>query len=124
MLQSEQSPNDFLTEEESLAVDQTLMPAKDKFSTRVAIYSLRVLQSMETSSTDPHAIIDWLTEHQPSTFEVTPGLEPDPAFNRFFAQLVLSALNPLNRISAQLNKPIVELTPAEIIAWFEQNVRL
>ncbi|NET09475.1 MAG: hypothetical protein F6K09_07570 [Merismopedia sp. SIO2A8] len=141
------SPNNFLTEEESIAVDQTLMPAKDKFSTRVAIYSLRVLQSMATQQSVPQptqelgdrkperedgtvgaiapdAIIEWLAQHQPPTFQTTPGLETDPAFNQFFAQLVLSALKPLNQISAQLNKPITDLTPPEIIAWFEQNVQL
>lgn len=122
------SPNDFLTEEESLAVDQSLLSAKEKFSTRVAIYSLRVLQTMATESKDisqitPSEVSSWLTANSPSN-ESVPGLEPDPAFSQFFTQIVLSAIKPLNQMAAETGKPLEELHCTNVIAWFEKEAKV
>ncbi|MBD2090459.1 hypothetical protein H6F67_11390 [Microcoleus sp. FACHB-1515] len=43
-------PADFLTAEESAAVDRALLITRDKFLTRVAIYSLRSLRQIAETS--------------------------------------------------------------------------
>lgn len=123
------SPNDFLTEDESLAVDQSLLSAKEKFSTRVAIYSLRVLQTMaseskEISQITPSELSSWLTTQQEPSNEATPGLEPDPAFSQFFTQIVLSAIKPLNQMATETGKPLEELHCNDVIAWFEKEAKV
>lgn len=149
-----QSPNDFLSYEESMAVDQSLLSAKEKFSTRVAIYSLRVLQTMVKEQSiagqstaekatagqatadaaaaiqniTPPKLSQWLTTHQDTLQNALPeapaGLEPDPAFNQFFTQIVLSSLRPLKQIAAETNISLVELQSNDVIAWFEKEARV
>ncbi|NEQ98161.1 MAG: hypothetical protein F6K30_15825 [Cyanothece sp. SIO2G6] len=126
MLDSNFSPNAFLTEAESLAVDQALLSAKEKFSTRVALYSLRVLQAIAPNQNDitaiaPEQILDWLTHHQS---EMPAGLQPDPAFQQFFSQLVLSSLRPLAQIAMEQQKSVGELRSVDVIAWFEQQAKI
>ena len=130
MLDSNASPDNLLTEDESIAVDQALISAKEKFSARVAIYSLRVLKTMadeqggDISAIAPPQILAWLAQNQPTAAEAQPGLEPDPSFSQFFAQLVLSSLKPLTQISTELEKPLYDLLPLDIIAWFEKEARI
>ena len=123
------SPNDFLTEDESLAVDQSLLSAKEKFSTRVAIYSLRVLQTMASESKDIHSLTpadlsEWLATQQSPPQEATPGLEPDPAFSQFFTQIVLSSIKPLKQMATEAQKPLESLAFDEVIAWFEKEAKI
>ena len=123
------SPNDFLTEKESLAVDQSLLSAKEKFSTRVAIYSLRVLQTMaseakEISSIQPSELAVWLATQQGPSSEAAPGMEPDPAFSQFFTQIVLSAIKPLKQMATEKGQPLEELGCDDVIAWFEKEARV
>ena len=123
------SPNDFLTEDESLAVDQSLLSAKEKFSTRVAIYSLRVLQTMASEAKDinsltPSEVSAWLATQQGPSNEATPGLEPDPAFSQFFTQIVLSSIKPLKQMATEAQKPLESLQFDEVIAWFEKEAKI
>ncbi|MEM9218915.1 MAG: hypothetical protein AAGD25_31840 [Cyanobacteria bacterium P01_F01_bin.150] len=123
------SPNDFLTEDESLAVDQSLLSAKEKFSTRVAIYSLRVLKKMTSESKDisaltPSDISEWLMTQQETGTNIIPGLEPDPAFGQFFTQIVLSSMKPLKQMAAESQKSLDELQCDEVIAWFEKEAKV
>ena len=123
------SPNNFLTEDESLAVDQSLLSAKEKFSTRVAIYSLRVLQTMASEAKDIHTLTSsdvsaWLATQQVSRDKATPGLEPDPAFGQFFTQLVLSSIKPLKQMATEVQKPLEKLQCDEVIAWFEKEAKI
>lgn len=123
------SPNDFLTEAESLAVDQSLLSAKEKFSTRVALYSLRVLQTMASQSKDIHTLTapdlsEWLATQQDTNLDVTPGLEPDPAFSQFFTQIVMSSIKPLKQMALETQKSLEDLQCDEVIAWFEKEAKI
>jgi len=115
----------FLTEAESLEVDQALLSSKDKFSTRVAIYSLRVLQAMapdhggRLEAMAPEQITRWLEQHQSNAAELMPGLDQDAGFSQFFSQLVLSSQKPLTQAAEAAGKSIDELRVPDIIAWFE-----
>lgn len=128
------SPDNFLTETESAAVDQALLSSKEKFSARVAIYSLRILQSMSLSNTHDNAstdmdvsaiapaqIVDWLAQNQPTMPE---GLQIDPSFLQFFSQLVISSLKPLKQVALGQNKSISALDFGDVIAWFEQQAKV
>lgn len=126
MLDSNFSPNTFLTEAESFAVDRALLSAQEKFSTRVALYSLRVLQTIAPDQNDitaiaPDQLLDWLRQHQS---EMPEELQPDPSFQQFFSQLVLSSLKPLAQVATEGNKSVGELQPADVIAWFEQQAKI
>jgi len=126
MLDSNFPPSAFLTEAESLAVDQALLSAQEKFSTRVAIYSLGVLQAIAPDQANleaiaPDRILNWLSQHQS---EMPAELQPDPSFQQFFSQLVLSSLKPLAQIATETEKSVGELQFADVIAWFERQAQI
>lgn len=113
---------EFLTPEECAAVDQALLSSRDKFSTRVAIYSLRSLKQIAQDTSQPieqiatAEVAEWVRQDRTSQA----GLEIDAGFIRFFTQLVLSSLKPLRQLAEQEQVAIAELQPEQIIAWFEQ----
>lgn len=121
-----QAPEQFLTPEESAEVDRAMLTARDRFSARVAIYSLRALrqvgqqQEMAIALLQPDTIADWV--------EQDPTLQPeqgfDSNFKRFFSRLVLSSLKPLKQIALENNLTIETLTPAQVITWFEKEAKL
>jgi hypothetical protein len=116
---------DFLTVEESTAVDQALMTSREKFSTRVAVYSLRLLKQL--------AAAEGVSIEQMTPEQITAGLakdssiqsqaEKNPSFLNFFQQLVLSSLKPLTQVARSQNRAIAELTVADLITWFEQEAK-
>ncbi len=116
---------DLLTPEESAQVEQALLTNKDKFSTRVAIYSLRSLKeiSQETGTPieaiPPETIADWVQRDRPMPNE----LDTDDSFLQFFTQLVRSSLNPLHQIAQEHQLAIADLAPSQIIQWFEQQAK-
>jgi type II secretory pathway component PulK len=116
---------DFLTPEESAEVDGALMTARDRFSTRVALYSLRSLKQIAQEAgvaiadLSPNQIEDWIYQD--------PSLQPengfDSGFKGFFTQLVMSSLKPLRQISEATGQPIEELTLSQVVKWFEQEAK-
>jgi hypothetical protein len=121
-----QSPQmEFLTPEESAEVDKALMTARDRFSTRVALYSLRSLKQIAHAAgvaiadLSPSQIEDWIYQD--------PSLQPengfDSGFKGFFTQLVMSSLKPLRQIAAATNQPIEELTLTQVVDWFETEAK-
>jgi hypothetical protein len=131
MLSNGSQDYNFLTVEESAAVDQALLSSREKFSARVAIYSLRVLKQIAQQEKRAIAqisqaqLIEWI--HQDKNLEAASiqGLDArDPSFTSFFAQLVLSALKPLNQISAEANTPLEEITPTQVLTWFEKEAKI
>jgi hypothetical protein len=120
-----QEPMQFLTPEESAEVDQALLTSRDKFLTRVAIYSLRSLKQLSQQSNLPvenitaQQIADWIENDENLRREA----EANQSFGPFFTQLVLSSLKPLRQVAESEGKAIADLTPSQVIAWFEQEAK-
>ncbi|NJN56888.1 MAG: hypothetical protein HC879_05020 [Leptolyngbyaceae cyanobacterium SL_5_9] len=120
-----QEPMQFLTPEESAAVDQALLTSRDKFLTRVAIYSLRSLKQLSQQTglaienITAQQIADWIKNDESLRREA----EANQSFGPFFTQLVLSSLKPLKQIAESEGGAIADLTPSQVIAWFEQEAK-
>jgi hypothetical protein len=120
-----QEPMQFLTPEESTEVDQALLTSRDKFLTRVAIYSLRSLKQLSQQSglaiedITAQQISDWIENDESLRREA----EANQSFGPFFTQLVLSSLKPLRQVADSEGKAIADLTPSQVIAWFEQEAK-
>lgn len=117
-------PNpEFLTPEECIEVDKALLTSKDKFSARVAIYSLRSLKQIAQTSgqaisdLQPMQIEDWIYQDE----SLQGGI--DNEFKKFFSKLVIASINPLNQIAAANGSPIESLTVPQVVAWFEAKAK-
>lgn len=123
------SPSDFLTVEESMAVDQALMTASERFSTRAAIYSLRVLKQIAhhngitIAQVSDGQVADWVNQEPISAQAEAQGLDTDGSFTPFFVQLVLSSRKPLNHAAQESDIPVEALTLEQIIRWFEAQAK-
>lgn len=121
-----QSPDQFLTFEEVAKVDGALMTAREKFSARVALYALRSLKQIAQqhgvgiTNLEPQQIADWVADDPMlSTDEGS-----DERFKRFFAQMVISSLKPLQQIATETGGAIEELTVPQVVAWFEKESKI
>ncbi|MGB3491290.1 MAG: hypothetical protein WBA57_01080 [Elainellaceae cyanobacterium] len=129
MFQSSAASDNFLTEEEAVSVDAALLTSRDKFVTRVAIYSLRVLkqiaqqEQMAIAQISPQQIESWVQQDETLIQNPTPGLETDEGFIQFFSRLVLSSLKPLNQVSAEAGVSLEQVSPDHVIRWFEQQAK-
>ncbi|MGB3615030.1 MAG: hypothetical protein WBA10_14650 [Elainellaceae cyanobacterium] len=123
------SPSDFLTIEESMAVDQALMTASERFSTRAAIYSLRVLKQIARHEGIPvgqvsdRQVADWVTQEPISAQAQAQGLDSGDSFTSFFVQLVLSSRKPLSYVAEANGAAIETLTLDQVIHWFEAQAK-
>jgi len=116
-------PNQFLTHDEAVLVDAALLTSQEKFTTRVAIYSLRTLkriaeesgEAIATLSTD--RILAWIEQDVTEQQETAINTE----FTQFFARLVVSSLNPLRQASAETGTTLETLSLHQVIAWFEHQ---
>jgi hypothetical protein len=119
---------DFLTTFEGVEeVDKALLTTKDKFLARVALYSLRSLKKIAQESgqaiedISPQQVLAWVEQDESIPLEV----EDKESFQMFFTQLVMSSLKPLQRIAAdEESETIANLTPAQVITWFEKDAKL
>lgn len=117
-------PNpEFLTPEECIEVDKALLTSRDKFSARVAIYSLRSLKQIAQESgqaiaeLQPTQIEDWVYQ-DPS---LQTGL--DNEFKKFFSQLVIASFKPLMQIASMNETMIEQLTIPQVVSWFEAKAK-
>ena len=121
----------FLTPDECALVDQALLTAHDKFTTRVAIYALRSLKAIAQqeqiaiADLQPHQIEDWVYQDS-SLADPSEDSSLDPVttasnrqFRLFFSRLVISSLTPLHQIAAADDRAIDDLTVPDLITWFE-----
>lgn len=114
---------EFLTQEEAIKVDASLLSSKEKFSTRLAIYALRCLKQIATEDSitvaeiTPERITAWIKQDQ----NIQQQVEIDASFESFFTRLVVSSLKPLKQISLEQEIPVEALTVAQVIAWFEKD---
>lgn len=116
-----------LTVEESQRVDMARLPSRDKFSVRVALYGLRLLQQVAQEAgvpleqLQPAQIQDWLSRDATAKALVeAQNMEIDPQFQAFWAQLLWSALKPLQRTALDLEVAIEDLTAIQVIQQFEK----
>ena len=127
-----------LTPEESLQIDSSLMTSQERFSTRVAVYALRVLKQMaaETPSSDPEGGLDpdrlcspqeirhWLQHSAASRALLSESnLDWDEPFLDFWTQLIDSAQRSLQIISQKRSLPLNDLTFAQVVEWFEAQAK-
>ena len=114
---------EFLTQEEAIKVDASLLSSKEKFSTRLAIYALRCLKQIATednitvSEITAERITSWIHQDQ----KIQQQVEIDASFESFFTRLVVSSLKPLKQISQEQEISVEALTVAQVIAWFEKD---
>jgi len=117
-------PNtEFLTPEECAEVDKALLTSRDKFMTRVAIYSLRSLKQIAQQS--GQAIADLQNSQIAEWVANDPSLQQgiDQNFKGFFTQLTIAALKPLNQSAAESGVTIEDLTVPQVVSWFEQEAK-
>ncbi|MBW4657664.1 MAG: hypothetical protein KME15_03245 [Drouetiella hepatica Uher 2000/2452] len=120
------TPPEFLTFEEVAEVDRALMTSREKFSARVALYSLRSLKliaqkyGVAIADLDSQQIADWVAADP--TFQANPAF--DEGFKGFFTQLVISSFKPLKQIALTESGAIEDLTVPQVINWFEQEAKL
>jgi hypothetical protein len=135
MFGQSQESSHFLTPEEAAKVDAALLSSRDKFTARVAIYSLRVLKqiSAETHTAiaqiSPKEIAQWVAHDESVKASSIPGAEADlgegmdDQFQVFFSKLVASSLRPLHQISEETEISLENLSITQVIQWFEQKAK-
>lgn len=116
---------EFLTLDECAEVDKALLTAQDKFTARVAIYSLRSLKQIAEQL--GVSIVDLTSDQIAGWVVQDPSLQPeygfDDSFRRFFSQLVISSLNPLKQIAREADVAIEDLQVLQVVSWFEREAK-
>ncbi len=116
-------PEQLLTPEECAQVDQTLLPYRDRFAIRVAIYALRCLQQIgqETglaiASLQSEQIANWVKQDQ----RVQQSEAGKPGFADWYTEILISSFSPLQQAAESANVQIEDLTIQQIIGWFERK---
>lgn len=112
-----------------MAVDQAMMTASERFSTRAAIYSLRVLkqiaeqQGVTVAQVSDRQVTDWVTQEAVSAQAEAQGLDTGGSFTPFFVQLVLSSRQPLMQAASASGVAVQDLTLEQVIQWFEAKAK-
>lgn len=118
-----QTTPEFLTQDECLEIDQSMLPARDRFSARVAVYAMRSLK--QVSAEQGVAIEDLNAQQVGQWINRDPNLSEDKGFDGnfkgFFLQLVMASLRPLRAMSQAYDTPIESLTIPQVVAWFKQE---
>ncbi len=116
-------PSQFLTHDEALLVDAALLTAQEKFTARVALYSLRTLKQIaKETGIAIHQLTDepiqaWIAQDLATQQQA----DSDAEFTRFFTRLVMSSLKPLQQTSEQTGTALDALSVQQVISWFEQT---
>ncbi len=125
-----QPAHDFLTPEEASEVESALLSSRDKFTARVAIYSLRVLkriaqeQHVAIATITQEQIIDWVNRDDQLQAGIPSELETnDESFKHFFSKLVGSSLKPLHQISQETGVDLDHLAVTQVVQWFEKEAK-
>ncbi|NES08207.1 MAG: hypothetical protein F6K22_38820 [Okeania sp. SIO2F4] len=121
-----QQSMEFLTPEESAQVDGALLTSKDKFSTRLAIYSLRCLRQIaaETGLTPEEIPAEQVKIWIKNDENLKPNLDIDANFENFFTRLVMASLSPLKQVAQESAVPLQHLTVPEVVKWFEKKGKI
>jgi hypothetical protein len=125
MLNLPESLDQFLSADECAQIDRTLLPTRDRFSIRIAVYSWRYLQRVREgvgiaiADLTPEQISDWI--RQDAALQTSAAT--DESLTELLDRLVISSLGPLQKIAQQENTVIERLTLPQIINWFEAQVK-
>ncbi|NEP78666.1 MAG: hypothetical protein F6K39_11035 [Okeania sp. SIO3B3] len=121
-----QQSMEFLTAEESAQVDGALLTSKDKFSTRLAIYSLRCLRQIaqETGLAPEEIPSEQITTWIQKDENIKEHLDVDANFESFFTRLVISSLRPLKQVSQEFGVPLQDLTVQQVVKWYEKEGKI
>ena len=122
-MDAESATPEFLTQEECLEIDKSMLPARDRFSARVAVYAMRSLK--QVSAEEGVAIENLNAQQIGSWISQDPNLTAekgfDGSFKGFFLQLVIASLRPLRAMSTEFDTPIESLTIPQVVAWFKKE---
>jgi hypothetical protein len=116
----------FLTLEECAEVDAALLSSPEKFSTRLAIYALRLLKEIAQKTglsvveVTNKQIAEWIEQDE----SIKQQIEIDASFESFFTNLVISSVRPLQQISLETGEEIEALTVKQLVAWFEKDGKI
>ncbi|TAG61183.1 MAG: hypothetical protein EAZ28_04940 [Oscillatoriales cyanobacterium] len=117
---------DFLKPEECAEVDMALLSSKEKFSTRLAIYGLRVLKQIAGETGLPvtevsnQQVMDWIKNDD----SIKQSIQVDASFENFFTNLVIASLRPLRQIAVESGGAIEQLTVKQVVAWFVKDGKI
>ena len=120
------NPDQLLTPEESARVDGTAMNNKEKFSTRIAIYSLRVLKKIAAdkgiaaSEVSTEALHEFLEKDEMSQLEGK-GFALDDSFKAFWSNIISSSAKQLEQVAGANQIDLGSVTAEQTIAWFESK---
>ncbi len=114
-----------LTNSECLAIDQTLLPTRDRFSIRIAVYAQRYLKQVSEglgvaiADLTPEQITAWLCQDE----QMQASEHLDASFVDWFSNLLVTSLTPLGKI-AQVNLISIEqVTFDQIVDWFQAQAK-
>ncbi|OCQ91738.1 hypothetical protein BCD67_09610 [Oscillatoriales cyanobacterium USR001] len=116
----------FLTAEECAEIDAALLSSQEKFSTRLAIYALRLLKKIAQETglsvieVTNQQVADWIQQDE----SIKQQIDVDASFESFFTNLVISSLRPLQQISLETGREIEALTVKQVVAWFEKDGKI
>ncbi|MCH2050482.1 MAG: hypothetical protein MK289_18980 [Trichodesmium sp. ALOHA_ZT_67] len=121
-----ESSLNFLTSQESAQVDAALLTSKDKFSTRLAIYSLRCLREIarETGLTLEEIPAEQVKAWMQKDKSLKQNLDSDPSFESFFTRLVMASLSPLKQVAQESAVALQDLTVQQVVKWFEKKGKI
>lgn len=121
-----QQSMEFLTLEESAQVDAALLTSKDKFSTRLAIYSLRCLRQIaaETGLTPEEIPAEQVKIWIKNDENLKQNLDIDANFENFFTRLVIASLSPLKQVAQESAIPLQDLKVQQVVEWFEKKGKI
>ena len=104
------NPTELLTPEESAQVDGALMTSKDRFSTRVAIYALRIMKqiaatkAIQIEGVGAQELGEFLDNDSAAQEAMAAqSMQIDSDFKQFWSQIILSARKPLGAIAQATN---------------------
>ncbi|AFY59269.1 hypothetical protein [Synechococcus sp. PCC 6312] len=118
-------PNTLLTLEEAQAIEQTVLPAQERFLIRVALYSLRYLKPMaeqeqiSLNQLSPELIYQWLEQDETLLGEE----HQSPGFLTWYGQFLIASLNQLRQAGEFCQVSPEELSLAQVITWFRAQAQ-
>jgi tRNA isopentenyl-2-thiomethyl-A-37 hydroxylase MiaE len=120
---------DLLSVEQVYEIDCSLLPAREKFAARVALYALQVYRQIAATeainplAVSPEQVQQWLVEQGTHEHFAQQSLELDEGFLSFWTQLLASARRQLQQIVKSTGTSIDDLDAKRLVAWFEGQLQ-
>lgn len=116
---------ELLTAEQVYEIDSSLLPARDKFAARVALYALQVYrqiaaaEAIDLLDVTPEQLQAWLVQQGTAEHFAQQSLELDAGFLSFWSQLLESARKPLRQVVQATGQSLAELDARQLVSWFQ-----